>query len=352
MALYALMMVVSLSAGATANYSELVQQARAEYGSGHFAASEKLFAAALQTLQPGDQEQRAATLAELGEVYVSEDELSQAESAYSASLGIYKSLSDQYNTAVLLRGLGATYSLEGRNDDARRLLEQSLKVTKNLPQATPGLMAEVLHILGMVYYRQGNIGKAGALFRQALELTSDSGSSLEVPQMLTNLGAVYIVQHKFDQAEDILKRALQAVEAKHGPLHPDLTFILVALGVLYTDCGRYSDAEAQYLRALKILESHKPEFETRIARILHSLSAMYTKAGRKAEADDILAEAAVIARRNLSQHPDMVTIIEDYSAHLNKQGRTKEADQLRAEAKRGRISSGLVIKAHNSTGDE
>jgi tetratricopeptide (TPR) repeat protein len=124
MALYALMVVVFLSVNAseTTNYSDLVQQGRAEYGRGHLAASEKLLVAALQTLQPGDQDQRAATLAELGEVYVSEDELSKAESSYSESLAIYRSLSDQCNTALLLRGLGATYSLEGRNDDALRVL--------------------------------------------------------------------------------------------------------------------------------------------------------------------------------------------------------------------------------------
>jgi tetratricopeptide (TPR) repeat protein len=349
MLLYALMVVVFLGASATEsmNYSELVWQGRVEYGRGHFAASENLLVAALQTLQPGDQDRRAATLAELGEVYVSEDKLSKAESSYSESLAIYRSLSDQYNTVVLLRGLGATYSLEGRNDDALRVLEQALKLTKTIPHAKPVLMADVLHILGMVYYREGKVGKAGTLFREALKRTSGSASSREASEILNDLGVVYIAQHKLQQAEEILKRALQVTEAGHGPLHPDLTFILVALGVLYTDSGRYSDAEAQYMRALKVLDNHKPEFETRTARILDSLSATYTKAGRKAEANESLAEAAVIARRNLSQHPDMVTIIEDYSVYLNKQGRTKEADELRAEARRDRVSAGLVIKAHN-----
>jgi hypothetical protein len=73
----------------------------------------------------------------------------------------------------------------------------------------------------------------------------------------------------------------------------------------------------------------------------------YAKAGRKSEADGALEKAVAIARQNLSQHPDMVTIVELYSSNLRNEGRKKEADELRSEANRARISAGLVIKAHN-----
>jgi tetratricopeptide (TPR) repeat protein len=355
---YGLMVVLFLSTSAGAaqtgvipgensDYLHLVQQGRAEYNSGHLAASERFFLAALNMLQVGDQAQRAAMLADLGDVYVSEDEVSKAEQAYSDSLATYKKLSDRSNTAILLRNLGATYSLEGRDDDALRILQEALKLTRTIPDPNAGLMAEVLNAFGMTYYRQGKINKAEALFNQALQTISASGFPYDTTELLTNLGAVYIAKHKFQKAEEVFKRALKVKEAEVGPGHPDLTFILVGLGVLYTDVGRYTDAEDQYQRALRILGPGKPEFDTRIARILHVISQTYSKAGRKSEAEAALAQSAVIARRNLNQHPDMATIVEDYSTMLSNQGRTKEAGELRAEAKHARLTTGFVINAHS-----
>jgi tetratricopeptide (TPR) repeat protein len=347
MNLYRLMVVLFLSMSENSDYLHLVQQGRAEYGSGHLAASERFFLAALDMLQATDQIQRAATLADLGDVYVSEDEVSKAEQAYSESLTIYKKLSDRSNTAILLRNLGATYSLEGRDDDALRILQEALKLTRTIPGPNAGLMAEVLNAFGITYYRQGKINKAEALFNQALQTISASGSTSDTTELLTNLGTVYIAKHKFQKAEEALKRALKFKEAEVGPVHPDLTFILVGLGVIYMDAGRYADAEDQYLRALKILEPGKPEFDTRIARILHIISQTYSKGGRKSEAEAALAQSAVIARRNLNQHPDMATIVEDYSTLLSNRGRTKEANELRVEARRARVTNGLVINANN-----
>jgi tetratricopeptide (TPR) repeat protein len=346
MNLYRLMMVLFLSMSENPDYSSLMEQGRAEYSKGHLAAAERFFLAAFDMLQLADQ-QRAETLEALGDVYVTEDEVSKAEQAFAESLAIYKKLSDKSNTVILMRNLGAIYSLEGRPDDALRILEEALKLTKTIPGPNPSLMAEVLNALGITYYRQGNTKKAEALFNQALQMISASGIMFDTTDLLTNLGAVYIAKHKFQKAEDLLKQGLKVKEAEVGPAHPDLTFMLVGLGVLYTDSGRYTDAEEQYLRAVKILESRKPEFDTRIARILHALSTAYSKARRKTEAETVLAQAAVIARRYLNQHPDLATILEDYSTMLSNHGKAKEANELRVEARRARVSNGLVINAHS-----
>jgi tetratricopeptide (TPR) repeat protein len=139
-----------------------------------------------------------------------------------------------------------------------------------------------------------------------------------------------------------LMRALTYVETRMGTSHPELIYTVSSLGGLYTTTGRYADAEAQYQRALSILEPSQSDFDTRIARLLHSLARMYAKAGRKPEADATLARAAVIARRNLSQHIDMASIIDDYAALLKNQGKSKDAEELRAEARRARTAADLV----------
>jgi tetratricopeptide (TPR) repeat protein len=344
MYLHAIMLLAVLSVDS--DYPQLLQRARGEYNDGHYAQAEKLYLSALGTLARDDDASRALTLSELGDVYVSEDETFKSENAYAESLEIYKRLSDKKNTALLMRNLGTTYAFEGRDDEAMRLLQQSLKLANSVPN-NDLLLTQIFNSLGIVCFWQGKNGKAEDFFSKALLLVSTSGIPFDLSELLNNLGAVYTIDRKFEKAEQILQRALKIKEDLAGPLHPDLTSTLDGLGMLYANTGRYAEAENQYLRALKILEPAGRNFEVRIVRVLHALSNTYTRAGRKSEADAALSRAATLARRNLGRHPEMVTVLEDYSTVLKKQGKGKEAEELRVEARRARVSSSLVINAHS-----
>jgi tetratricopeptide (TPR) repeat protein len=328
------------------DYATLMNQGGAEYRSGHFAAAEKLYLAALRTLDAANERERAGTLTELGAVYVNEDELAKAERAYEESLVIYKRLAAKNPTVLVLRNLGAAYSLQRRDDEALRVLREALKMTKD-PEIARKLSVEVLNCLGMVYFRMGKKNKAERFLNQALQIESTSGSPVDNAALLNNLGVVYQSKRDFQRAENLLKQAMKITEAQAGPEHPDMTFSFSALGVLYLNTRRFREAEEQFQRALKILDPNDLALETRIARLLYAVSATYEKAGKKTEAEATLAQAAIIARRHLSNHAAMTTIVDDYSASLKKQGRLKEAEELRVEVKRARVAAGLVISAHN-----
>ncbi len=298
-----------------------LQQARLEYRSGRLKTAETRYSAALKAIGRNNDNARAAALAELGDVYVNLDELSKAERSYLDSLAIYKRLHEKDSTILILRNLGATYSLERRNEDALRVLGEALASATADTRSNRLVVAEVLNCLGIVYYRMGDTNQAEAILNQALQSFSNSGVPFDRAGILNNLGAVYQAQHKFDRAENLFKEALRITESKKGALHPDLTVSLNLLGLLYTAAGRYSEAEEQFQQALKILQPDKSSFDSRVTRILQDLSVTYRKAGRNAEADDTLARAKGIARRNVSN----------------------EAKDLRVEAKRDRFAAGFGI---------
>jgi tetratricopeptide (TPR) repeat protein len=342
-ALFVCLIAVQTNAATENNldYLNLKTQGRSEYQNGAYAAAEKSYIAALKTLERSDYQERAETLAELGNVYTNEDKLSKAEQAYVDSLALYKQLPNKREMATTLRHLGALYSLQRRDDDALRALEQALKLTRVNPDKN--LTADVLNIIGVVYYRQGKNTKAANSFNEAVKIAYGGGiPAFLAEQLLNNLGNVYQAQRKYPEAEALLKRALQLIESEVGPSHPDATYTLSSLAFLYAATKRYADAEEQYQRALAILEPRHEEFETRIARVLHALGAMYAKEGRKLEAETALARAAELARRHVSEHVDMASIIEDYSASLQKHGHSKEASELLAEVRRARLASSLV----------
>jgi tetratricopeptide (TPR) repeat protein len=129
-ALCCALMRANAMASDNSQYLQFVQQGRIEYRNGRFQAAETSFIHALHALEPSDQDERAGTLTELGSVFANEDKLSKAEPVYIEALTIYKQRADGKKIALLLRHLGAVYSLQRRDDDALRVLNEALKLTK------------------------------------------------------------------------------------------------------------------------------------------------------------------------------------------------------------------------------
>lgn len=331
-----------------AGYRELVREAGAEYAAGRFATAERMFTEALSRLPEGNDSERAQILADLGIAYGKEEEFSKAEKAYSDSLAISKRLGDQDNYALMLHNIGMLYSVQGRNDDALRHLNQAQEVVKSNPKADVRVAAQVLNGIGIVYFRNRNNRKAETYLNQALQSVSSPDIQFDRTAILNNLGAIYVEQHKFRQAEDTLLRVLALKEEALGPINPGLIDTLKSLGVLYTETRRFAEAEDQFHRALKILEPRSSSLATVIAQVLHGLSTTYQRAGRTAESKSALAEAAGIARRNLDKDSEMAEIVEEYSQLLKAQGKTKEAEELHGQASRARTLAGIVIKAHSA----
>ena len=325
----------------------LFGKARVEYSNGRFARSEELYLSGLRTLTSGDESGRAQMLTELGDVYVSTDELAKAERAYGEALTIYEKLSNKRRSALLLRNLGAVYSLERRSDEALSFLERAFKEASRVPQPDPTLTGEILNSLGVEYFRRGNLQKAEQFLTQAVNTLPDVDGVYETAATLYNLSAIYHARRQYSKAEEYLSRAFKITEQQIGPTHPDMTFMLASMAILYSDTRQYDKAEQYYLRALKIVEGN-PVFETRTARLLQGLSRNYSAVGRTSESEAALLKAAAIARRHLSQHSDMADILNAYASTLTKGGRKQEAEELRTEVRRAQITEDLVIKAHSS----
>jgi tetratricopeptide (TPR) repeat protein len=325
------------------NYSNLILRASAEYVSGQISASEASLLAALRLLGPDEDRQRAATLSDLGTLYLTREEFSKTEKAYLECLKIYRRLSDQNSIVRTLTDIGALYSIQRRDADALEVLQRALKMAKAGSGSDPAITVRVLNGLGVAYARQGKYTKAESFLTQASALALKSGISIGTPVFLHNLGVIHFHKREFKKAEDLFLEALNLTEADVGPRHPDLVFLVASLGDVYREAGRCAESEQQYRRALAILETPGPDFSLRVARLLQGLSLTYTKCGRKADADAAMAEAASIARVNLSGRPDMVTIVESYSSTLKNQGKVQEAKALLREAKRARTEAGLVV---------
>src|SRR5262249_53546692 len=160
---------------------------------------------------------------------------------------------------------------------ALRFVTQALKLAQSVVPGDPSVTAQALVGLGIVQYRRNNTRQAEKSFNEALRIIPTLKFPFDATALLNNLGAVYLRQHKFKEAEDVLKRALQSKEADKGVSDPGLTTELNALGAIYVATGKFTEAEKQYERSLKIMESRRSDFAPTIARVLHYLSYTYAK---------------------------------------------------------------------------
>jgi tetratricopeptide (TPR) repeat protein len=69
-----------------------------------------------------------------------------------------------------------------------------------------------------------------------------------------NLTALYQLQGKYNDAEDILQEVLFSARKNSSLNYPNLAIPLNSLAELYRSQGKYNEAEPLYLEALTILE--------------------------------------------------------------------------------------------------
>jgi len=202
-------------------HSEFLQLARVYFKNGQFGNSTQCYVSALQTVQPGEEQDRALILRQLADVYASLDEISRAERLYSESPEIYKRKRDHLNMVILMRSVGLAYSIEYRERDAIRVLKRALSLARELPGPRIDLISGLLDDLGIAHYREGRLSEADKYFEEAADLISATGLPLN-DELLNTRGAVLLVQGQYVKAEDLLKQALNRRRVTLGQSNPGM----------------------------------------------------------------------------------------------------------------------------------
>ncbi|MEW6517300.1 MAG: tetratricopeptide repeat protein [candidate division FCPU426 bacterium] len=148
------------------------------------------------------------------------------------------SINDQKALAYLY--LGESLMRQGRQAEAAAVLERM----QQLPMKagfTPVNLEQVhfqqYFMLGMAYQKQGLWDQAEAAFLKTL------GSHPHVAKSLHTLGQMHLSRHRYEQATEYLRQALD-VDGENSAIWSDL-------GVAYLHTGKLVEAEAAFLKALE-----------------------------------------------------------------------------------------------------
>jgi tetratricopeptide (TPR) repeat protein/cellulose biosynthesis protein BcsQ len=108
-----------------------------------------------------------------------------------------------------------------------------------------------------------------------------------------------------EEAEQLLRRALNLAEQVNGPAHPDLTITLSSLGRVMSRKANYPEAESLLRRALALDEQVYKADGPEVVLGLNDLASLLRSSGRPAEAEPLARRALGITEGLLGSHPEL-----------------------------------------------
>ena len=192
-------------------------------------------------------------------------------------------------------------------------------------------MASLMVWAGNFFLHCGRYDEAEPLYRRALEARERTLGN-EHPDTLTSVNNLALLLRRtgrYDEAEPLYRRALEARERTLGNEHPDTLISVNNLAVLLDNKGRYDEAEPLYRRALEASERTLGNEHPDTLISVNNLAALLDKKGRYDEAEPLYRRALEARERTLgNEHPDTLTSVNNLALLLRRTGRYDEAEPL------------------------
>ena len=247
-------------------------------------------------LSPGKGSNRLLALIGLGDVERLSRQYQPSLSHLHEALTLSRELGHDDWEALVLQGLGITYSEMGDTARAEPLLRRALI---QFEVANGGLMhyAATLLSLGTLYAQEGKPALAEDAFNRALKASEGSaGDDALSAQALEALALLLARENRFEEAAEHAKRSFQIAEAGFGQASPSVASALGAIAFVEQKSGDFHAAEQHFGQALEMLRENGFDDSDASFLLKTQYASILRKLHRRAEAKDL--EAPVKAFRS------------------------------------------------------
>ena len=139
----------------------------------------------------------------------------------------------------------------------------------------------------------------------------------------------YMSNGKYNEAEELIKRALLSNEKELGSDHPDTLWTVENLASIYYKKGLYSDAEELCKRVLANKEKKLRPDHLGTLKIVYNLAIDHLYKGRYDEAEELFKRALTNKKKKLGpDHPGTLQVLHDQAIIFSQKGRYNEAEEL------------------------
>ena len=221
--------------------------------------------------------------------------------------------------------------------DAERLAQQLADHMKAEHGADSKEYTTQLNYLGLIMKSKGRYEQAEELLKQALEIELNiiGDANPEYAKTLNNLAGVVWAQGRYEEAEGLYRQALEIDRKTIGDAHPSYATRLNNLAEVLRAQGRYGEAERLYGQALEIDRKTIGDAHPDYAIRLNNLALVVEAQGRYEEAERLYRKALKITRTTLGDaHPSYAIRLVNLGTLLGKMGRVVEGRGMVEEALR------------------
>jgi len=223
----------------------------------------------------------------------------------------------------------------GPSDSLRvvTLVDRGVQEAQTL-NTDPKVQSELYQNLGSIYQKLGKFDQADSLLRSALEERNAvfGSNSPEAGETLIELGLLRDSQGKFDEAERLTRQGLEIDRRKLSPNHPSLARATAALGKVLEDRGSYDQA-IQVLEEAARLQSAPGAATTDLAETLTELANSQFYSGHYA-ASEVLNKRVLAMDKQLygERHPHVADDLINLGAIQYDLGHYPEAERFDRQA--------------------
>jgi len=189
----------------------------------------------------------------------------------------------------------------------------------------------LMSCLAVYYNARARFNEAEPLMRRALEVDEQCLGKYHpnIAIHLNNLGLLLKVTNRLAEAERLCRRALEIDEKCFGNDHPKVATYLNNLGLLLKETNRLAEAEQLCRRALEIDERCCGNDHPKVATHLNNLGLLLKETNRLAEAEQLCRRALEIDEKYFgNDHPKVATHLNNLGLLLKETDRLTEAEQL------------------------
>jgi tetratricopeptide (TPR) repeat protein len=238
------------------------------------------------------------------------------------------------DVADALTGLANAVVDRGGTREAGRLARRALALYERVHDGRHAEVAEVLVVLAAVRAGAGEAEEAVALLRRAGRVAEQENARPVVKAAAAaNLGALWMSQGRYQDAEPLLEQALELGEHAVGAGHPGLIRPVQMLADCYRLRGRFPEAGALYERALGLASRAYGVRSVAAMPSLSGLAAVEEQAGHRQRAETLHRDAVAIAEDVAdARDPARIEALAGLAAFFERQGESGPAEHLYVKA--------------------
>ncbi len=219
----------------------------------------------------------------------------------------------------------------GNKVTAREILDRASKEIGTGLASDPGTQAQMMNVMGTVYFNLGLYSQAHALLARALEIRTRilGMGHPDTLKSMNNLGTTFDEEGRYAEAEKFHRQVLDIRRRTLGPDHADTLASMNNLANSLGEQGHYAEAEKLMRQAIDI-EDHVfgPDDKNTVGS-RENLAITLDEEGKYAEAVKVEREVLDARRRLVGwEHPETLRSMSNLGAALMHIGNYDEAGKL------------------------